>query len=79
MPPAQYLGAQLGIHPALLNLIAHAGEIRAPVSRVVNELLIVQHRVDRVVELVFFQKLIVIEEWNREARRNSETRKPGMN
>ena len=79
MPAPQRLGTQFCIHPALLNLIAHSREIRAPVGRIVNELLIVQHRVDRVVELVLSQKLIVIEKWNGEARRHCYARKLRMN
>src|SRR5256885_16188967 len=63
----------------MLNLIAHASERRASICRIVNELLIVQHGVNRVIQLVLSQKLIVIEEWNRESGRHRESGNARMN
>src|SRR5438874_2545209 len=63
MPATQDFRAQLSVNCSLLKVVAHTSQVRATVCRIVNELLIVHHRVDRVVQSVLAEKLIVIEKW----------------
>src|SRR5437870_139688 len=44
----QHFGSQLGVNGSLLKTLTQPGEICAAVRRIVNELFIVQHRVDGV-------------------------------
>src|SRR6478672_2434571 len=79
MPAAQNLRAKLGIHWRLLKIFPQAREKRATIGRIVNEPLIAQHCIDRVVEFVLPEKLIVIEEGNCEARWHDESSRSRMN
>src|SRR5712691_5607676 len=70
----QHFGPQLGVNLSLLKSFTHLGETYATIRGIVNELLIVQHLIDRIVELVRFQELVVVEERNGEPWRDAETR-----
>src|SRR5215510_13377633 len=71
METAQHLSSQPLAHSPFLKVAAQPSEVLPPVRRIVNELLIVQHRVDCIVEFVSAQELIVV------IKRNSETRRHG--
>src|SRR5205814_3410332 len=79
MPATQNFRAQLSVNCSLLKVVTHPRQIRATISWIVNEFLIVHHRVYRVVQFVLAEKLIVIEKWNREAGRHYEARWPRVN
>ena len=78
MRKAQDLPAQLLIHFPLSDAFPHALQIVATIRRVVHELLIVEHLVDCIIQLVLSEKLIVVEERNREAVRDDDARNPRL-
>src|SRR5207253_3023842 len=62
------------INLSVLQALAHFLKTLAPVRRIVNELLVIQHLTDRIVEIVLFDKLVVIIERNREPVGNHDAR-----
>src|SRR5258705_7867058 len=48
------------------------------ISRIMNKLLIIKHREDRIIQLILLQKLIVIVERNCETVRDDDARQPGV-
>src|SRR6185369_16157425 len=65
---------QLGIKLRRLDLLSQLDQLFAPVSGIVNKLLIVQQSEDYVVEFVLLDEVVVVVERNREATRNDDAR-----
>src|SRR6185503_13413036 len=70
---------QLRIDLSLLNTLAQLSEPSTPVGWIVYELLIIHHLDDWFVKFILFNKLVVIEKWNREAFWNNNPRQSGVN
>src|SRR4030095_11610311 len=61
----------LRCHPTIGATCAQYSEPNTPVGRIVNELLIIHQLDNRFVKFILFNKLVVIEKWNREALWNN--------